>query len=76
MRSAADGGFRSCCDSRTVLEGGTIAGETVIPFPTRGHEGFDINQPEDLRLADELLASGQARLPVIDRQAYVGRQAA
>jgi N-acylneuraminate cytidylyltransferase len=62
--------------TRVVLEGGTIAGETVIPFPTRGHEGFDINQPEDLRLADELLASGQARLPRIDCHAYQIRHAA
>ncbi len=62
--------------TRVVLEGGTIAGETVIPFPTRGHEGFDINQPEDLRLAEELLESGRAHLPKIDRPPYESRQAA
>jgi CMP-N,N'-diacetyllegionaminic acid synthase len=62
--------------TRVVLEGGTIAGETVIPFPTQGHEGFDINQPDDMRLADELLQSGQARLPRIDQPAHEGRQAA
>jgi len=62
--------------TRVVLEGRTIAGETVIPFPTQGHEGFDINQPEDLRLAEELLATGRACLPRIDAPPYQERRAA
>jgi N-acylneuraminate cytidylyltransferase len=62
--------------SRVVLDGGTIAGETVVPFPTQGHEGFDINQPDDLRLAEELLETGQARLPVVECPPYQERRAA
>lgn len=54
---------------RVVFEGRTIAGETIVPFVTQGHEGFDINQPEDLALAEELVRSGQAHLPAIGRPA-------
>ena len=49
--------------TRVALEGGSIAGETVVPFLTRGLEGFDINKPEDWARAEELLRSGQAALP-------------
>ena len=56
--------------TRVVRAGRTIAGETVVPFVSAGYEGFDINQPNDLRLAEELIASGVATLPVIDCPAY------
>jgi N-acylneuraminate cytidylyltransferase len=48
---------------RVVLEGRTIAGETLCPFLTEGLEGFDINRPEDWAAAEALIASGQAVLP-------------
>uniref|UniRef100_A0A7C4AH39 Acylneuraminate cytidylyltransferase family protein n=1 Tax=Fundidesulfovibrio putealis TaxID=270496 RepID=A0A7C4AH39_9BACT len=48
---------------RVPLTRGTIAGEVVLPFVTQGHEGFDINSPEDLETARALAASGRARLP-------------
>ncbi|MBI4600458.1 MAG: acylneuraminate cytidylyltransferase family protein [Planctomycetes bacterium] len=51
--------------TRVVLEGRTIAGETVVPFVTEGLEGFDINQPEDWEIAQALVASGEARLPEV-----------
>lgn len=51
--------------SRVVFEGRTIAGVTLMPFVTEGHEGFDVNQPYDWRLAEELVATGQARLPQV-----------
>jgi len=51
--------------SRIALEQNTIAGEAIIPFISQGLEGFDINEPEDLLLAEYYLAQGQARLPVI-----------
>ena len=51
--------------SRVVFEGRTIAGEVVMPFFTRGYEGFDVNRPYDWQLAEELVKTGQARLPEI-----------
>jgi CMP-N,N'-diacetyllegionaminic acid synthase len=49
--------------TRVVLEGRTIAGETIVPFVTEGFEGFDINQPEDWDQAELLVARGEAKLP-------------
>lgn len=56
--------------TRVPLEGGTIAGEAVIPFVTEGCEGFDINKPDDLRHAEELLRTGVARLPMIEEASW------
>lgn len=56
--------------TRVVRAGRTIAGETVVPFVTAGHEGFDINQPNDLRLAEELIQSGAATLPAVKHPPY------
>jgi CMP-N,N'-diacetyllegionaminic acid synthase len=61
--------------SRVVFEGRTIAGDVIAPFWTEGHEGFDINRPEDWVAAEALLASG-VHLPVVTASAYrvgVGR---
>lgn len=49
--------------SRVVFQGRTIAGEVVMPFLTQGYEGFDVNRPYDWALAEELIKTGQARLP-------------
>jgi CMP-N,N'-diacetyllegionaminic acid synthase len=54
--------------SRVATEGGTIAGERVIPFFTQGAEGFSIDYPEDLDRAEQLLAAGQARLPEVAQE--------
>jgi CMP-N,N'-diacetyllegionaminic acid synthase len=51
--------------SRVIFETRTIAGVTLIPFVTEGYEGFDVNQPYDWRLAEELVATNQATLPEI-----------
>lgn len=51
--------------SRVVFQGRTIAGEVVMPFLTQGYEGFDVNRPYDWTLAEELVKTGQARLPEI-----------
>lgn len=51
--------------TRVVLDGGTIAGETIVPFLTTGVEGFDVNRPADWRLAEQLVNSGGAALPVV-----------
>jgi N-acylneuraminate cytidylyltransferase len=51
--------------SRVVFQGRTIAGDVVMPFLTQGYEGFDVNRPYDWQLAEELVKTGQARLPEI-----------
>jgi CMP-N,N'-diacetyllegionaminic acid synthase len=55
---------------RVVTETRTIAGVDIVPFLTVGHEGFDVNQPYDLRLAEELVRLGQAALPSVPKPAY------
>ncbi len=52
--------------TRVIFEGRTIAGNVVMPFVTRGYEGFDVNQPYDWELAEKLVQSGQAELPRVD----------
>jgi len=56
--------------SRVVFEEGTIAGNIVMPFITRGYEGFDINRPADWLVAEELLRTGQAELPELTQKPY------
>jgi N-acylneuraminate cytidylyltransferase len=51
--------------TQVVFEGRTIAGNVLLPFFTQGYEGFDLNQPHDWRLAEELAANGEAVLPVV-----------
>jgi len=53
--------------SRVVFEDHSIAGNIVMPFFTRGYEGFDLNQPNDWRLAELLIEQGEAVLPRIER---------
>ena len=56
--------------TRVVLEGRTIAGEVLAPFLTEGYEGFDINDPADWMVAEQLLAAGAVRLPAVGAPAY------
>ncbi len=56
--------------TRVVFNGGTIAGNVVVPFFTEGYEGLDVNRPGDWQLAEELIRSGQARLPELVRSAH------
>lgn len=56
--------------SRVVFEEGTIAGKVVLPFFTRGYEGFDLNQPLDWQMADELVRRGEASLPPVPQSPY------
>ena len=51
--------------ARTVRETGTIAGETIAPFLTEGHEGFDLNSPEDWIVAQHLVSTGAVTLEPI-----------
>ena len=52
------------------LEKGSISGEVVTPFITKGFEGFDINTFYDWHLAEELIQSGEASLPDISKSPY------
>ena len=56
--------------TRVVFEGRTISGHALMPFLTHGYEGFDVNQPYDWRLAEELVQTGQAKLPVVSQESY------
>lgn len=56
--------------SRAPLEQNSIAGESIIPFISQGLEGFDINDPEDWWMAERLLATQEATLPLISISPY------
>jgi len=56
--------------TRVVLQGHSIAGDVVMPFFTAENEGFDVNQPYDWQYGEELVRSGQARLPLIEKTPY------
>jgi len=56
--------------TRVVFQGRTIAGQVVMPFHTLGYEGFDVNRPTDWHLAETLVQSGQATLPMISVPPY------
>jgi CMP-N,N'-diacetyllegionaminic acid synthase len=56
--------------SRIVFERNSIAGENILPFVSNGNEGFDINQVEDLILAEYYLANNQVDLPLISIPPY------
>lgn len=56
--------------TRVVMEGRTIAGDVLVPFHTEGYEGFDVNQPLDLRVAELLVQEGRVRLPDVPCPPY------
>jgi CMP-N,N'-diacetyllegionaminic acid synthase len=49
--------------SRVALEDNSISGVKVVPFLTKGYEGFDINEPIDFDFAEHLVQRGEAVLP-------------
>ena len=47
-----------------VVKGfGTISGTKIAPFYTHGYEGFDINEPDDWRRAEQLIEDGLVWFP-------------
>jgi CMP-N,N'-diacetyllegionaminic acid synthase len=56
--------------TRVVAETGTREGRVLAPFLTEGFEGFSIDYDDDWRRAEELVASGAAALPAVDRDPY------
>jgi N-acylneuraminate cytidylyltransferase len=47
------------------LENNSISGQNIMPFFTRGFEGFDINDEKDWIYAEYLLAQKKVKLPEI-----------
>jgi CMP-N,N'-diacetyllegionaminic acid synthase len=43
----------------------TISGNRVAPFFTEGAEGFSIDYPEDVEVAERMLARGEVKLPAV-----------
>jgi N-acylneuraminate cytidylyltransferase len=43
----------------------TISGTRVAPFFTKGWEGFSIDYPEDIELAERAIGRGEATLPSV-----------
>jgi len=54
--------------TRVVEETGTREGRVVAPFLTEGFEGLNIDDEDDFTRAEALVASGLARLPVVERE--------
>ena len=56
--------------TRVVQATGTREGRMLAPFLTEGHEGLNIDDEEDFARAEQLVASGRARLVDISREPY------
>jgi CMP-N-acetylneuraminic acid synthetase len=56
--------------TRVVGATGTREGRIVAPFLTQGFEGLNIDDEDDFARAEELIASGHAQLPSIEREPY------
>jgi CMP-N,N'-diacetyllegionaminic acid synthase len=56
--------------SHVVFQGRTIAGNVVMPFFTKDHEGFDINSEYDWKLSEDLIQGGKAMLPTVTVPPY------
>jgi CMP-N,N'-diacetyllegionaminic acid synthase len=53
--------------TRVVLEERTIAGTILMPFLTEGYEGFDVNNPYDWSLAENILKNQDVQLPPVSK---------
>ena len=57
--------------SRVVLEHGSIAGDSIMPFLSEAWEGFDINDEIDWLVAEELIRRGDVTPPRIMQPPWV-----
>lgn len=57
-----------------VVDAQTIAGQSVMPFFTEGHEGLDINRELDWLQAEYLIAQGLADLPRVHKASVTEEQ--
>jgi N-acylneuraminate cytidylyltransferase len=60
--------------TRVVFKEKTIAGTVLMPFFTKGYEGFDVNSDYDWNLAEHLVETDQARLPSISQPTYAMKE--
>ena len=56
--------------TRVVEATGTREGTIQAPFLTEGYEGLNIDDEDDFERAEELVASGRAQLPAVEREPY------
>ncbi len=56
--------------TRVVGATGTREGRMLAPFLTHGYEGLNIDDEDDFARAEELVATGRAQLPVVEREPY------
>jgi CMP-N,N'-diacetyllegionaminic acid synthase len=56
--------------TRVVTETATREGRVLAPFLTQGLEGFNVDDEDDWARAEELVRSGRAALPPVDRETY------
>ena len=56
--------------TRVVFEDKTIAGNVLMPFFTKGSEGFDVNSEYDWQLAEDMVQKGEATLPEVTQPSY------
>ena len=59
--------------TRVVEATGTREGRMLAPFLTEGYEGLNIDGEDDFARAEELVASGRAHLPAVEREPYPGQ---
>ena len=59
--------------TRVVEATGTREGRMLAPFLTEGYEGLNIDDEDDFARAEELVASGRAHLPAVEREPYPGQ---
>jgi len=60
--------------TRVVFKEKTIAGNVLMPFFTKGYEGFDVNSDYDWNLAEHLVETDRARLPSISQPTYAMKE--
>lgn len=56
--------------TRVVFDGRTIAGDSLMPFFTRGDEGLDVNTELDWMVAELMVQRGEATLPPVSFPPY------
>ncbi len=56
--------------TRVVAATGTREGTIQAPYLTEGYEGLNIDDEDDFERAEELVASGRAQLPAVEREPY------
>jgi CMP-N,N'-diacetyllegionaminic acid synthase len=56
--------------TRVATEGGSIAGERVVPFLTEGAEGFSVDYPGDIELAERMVEREEAMLPAVSEAPF------